>query len=100
MTDKIIYTGPKTIKFNGMNGRLMSPDDEDFIPKRHFLENYVNNFNLNDYSRIFYFNDLAGAYLLVKSGEIRYIKCGSGIPILEDRTIITSRCDYILPHFL
>ena len=75
-----IVTMATQITFNGLKGKLINNDDYDFLNK-------VCNINTNDYDHIYKLDDgWAGSYLLIKHKNYRYIQCGSGRPIISDKT--------------
>ena len=72
------------ITFNGLKGKLINNNNnnDEFI----FL-NKVCNIHTDSYDKIYKLDDgWGGSYLLIKNKNYRYIKCGSGKPIISDET--------------
>ncbi len=71
---------PSKIRFNNMDGTFVSENNKEFLKK-------VCNIDTNDYEYSYTLNDKwAGSYLFIKDKDYRFIKCGSGRPIVSDRT--------------
>ena len=82
---KIVKFMPNEIIVIDSSGNLLkgrSVDKGDII----FLEN-IANIDTSKYDMIYFLlGTFAGAYILIKNNKYRYIKCGSGVPIILDYT--------------
>ncbi len=71
---------PSKIRFNNMDGTFVSESNKEFLKK-------VCNIDTNDYEYSYTLDDKwAGSYLFIKDKDYRFIKCGSGRPIVTNRT--------------
>lgn len=76
----IKFVTPTTIIFNNMNGVLVYGDENIFLQQ-------ICKIDTTKYDYIYKLEDgWASSYLFIKDKTYRYIKCGAGIPIVNDVT--------------